>query len=760
MKVVLEKYWNKNASVADLISVSEATQLAAWTEQQSAGIASIGLDGTMYDQMLDTTTWLGVIPARFQALTGLDRYFAMARGAEGGITALDMSKYLDTNYHYMVPELEAGFVSNPDFSAVVDKVTRAQAALGVAAAVPILIGPLTFVSLARGAATSDVAAAVRTILPSYTALLQKLRQMNVPEVQIHEPYLTASAATGLETIASEAYAALAAAASAADPSPSISLSLVTFYDDLGANYPWVVQLPVASVTLDFLGVPGSSAENCSLALLKQHGFPSTKTLGAGVVDGRSVWADQAGQATALLSSIRSVLGASALPLSITSSCSLQHLPYNVALETSMEPGLKARLGFAVQKLKEIVTLAAASATAADTALVAAPVEVDMSVDASLFLRPETYAVRRDKQMQFHPYPTTTIGSFPQTAEVRRCRLQYKQGKITEASYREQITGHIAYAIGVQEGLGLDVLVHGESERSDMVEYFGQSLGGMLFTEHGWVQSYGSRYVRPPLIVSDIVYKGAITVREFKIAQSLTPRPVKGMLTGPVTILNWSFPRKDISRKAQAMQLGLAIRQEVAALEAAGCRIIQVDEPALREGLPLKAERWNSYLTWAVDSFRLAVGVAAPATQIVTHLCYSDFQDILPAIEGLDADVLTIENSRSDDAMVRALASAQYVRDIGPGVYDVHSPVVPTVEFMVSKMREFQATGILAGRPECLWVNPDCGLKTRAWSETIASLKNMVEAAAVVRREVQAATGTLPEPMVAEAASGEACACCV
>ncbi|MEW5304274.1 MAG: hypothetical protein WDW36_006896 [Sanguina aurantia] len=295
MKVVLEKYWNKNASVADLISVSEATQLAAWTEQQSAGIASIGLDGTMYDQMLDTTTWLGVIPARFQALTGLDRYFAMARGAEGGITALDMSKYLDTNYHYMVPELEAGFVSNPDFSAVVDKVTRAQAALGVAAAVPILIGPLTFVSLARGAATSDVAAAVRTILPSYTALLQKLRQMNVPEVQIHEPYLTASAATGLETIASEAYAALAAAASAADPSPSISLSLVTFYDDLGANYPWVVQLPVASVTLDFLGVPGSSAENCSLALLKQHGFPSTKTLGAGVVDGRSVWADQAGE---------------------------------------------------------------------------------------------------------------------------------------------------------------------------------------------------------------------------------------------------------------------------------------------------------------------------------------------------------------------------------------------------------------------------------------------------------------------------------
>lgn len=364
-------------------------------------------------------------------------------------------------------------------------------------------------------------------------------------------------------------------------------------------------------------------------------------------------------------------------------------------------------------------------------------ESTTTVPEAMYSRSESYEARRGKQPTFAPFPTTTIGSFPQTAAIRRARLQYKRGALSEERYRERIGAEIGYVIGVQEALGVDVLVHGEPERSDMVEYFGLKLDGYAFTEQGWVQSYGSRYVRPPIVAGDVSRAAPMTVHEYALAQALTERPVKGMLTGPVTMLNWSFPRKDIPRSAQAFQIALALRAEVADLEAAGCAIVQVDEPALREGLPLKGARWEAYLDWAVRAFRLSVAGAAPGTQIVTHLCYSSFEDILPAIDAMDADVLTIENSRSDNEMIKALASAGYARDVGPGVYDVHSPVVPTVEFLADKLRSFGSTGILGGDASRIWVNPDCGLKTRRWEEVLPAMRNMVEASRLVREEVRA-----------------------
>ncbi|KAL6745237.1 cobalamin-independent methionine synthase [Haematococcus lacustris] len=759
MKIALERYWKKQSTLQDMLAVQHSVEEESWKAQKSAGVALVGIDqGTLYDHVLDTTFLIGCIPDRFKGLSGYDAYFAMARGAQGAV-ALDMSKYFDTNYHFLVPELEEGWTPAPDFSHFLDRVQRCQATVGKESAVPILLGPVTYASLARSntAAAPDLDAVLAKLLPVYLELLQKLKELQVPEVQLHEPYLTTTKGAKLQAPTSAAYKQLAA--------QGVSINFVTYYDDLGEAYPWVVSLPVSAVSLDFLGVPGASAPNASLDLVRQHGFPAGKRLGAGVVDGRSVWRDT-GIGGALLAELRRLLPST--PLSVQPSVPLSHLPWDTALEQALDQGVTARLGFAVQKLGELVQLAKGVTNApADASPVDLssfrPKELTFEIPDNLYRRPEAYSVRRSKQISMPAFPTTTIGSFPQTADVRRLRLQYKQGRLSQAEYERGIASHIGFAIGMQEALGLDVLVHGEAERTDMVEYFGAGLTGMAFTEHGWVQSYGSRYVRPPLVVGDIAFNKPMTVWEYKVAQALTPRPVKGMLTGPVTILNWSFPRRDISRRAQALQLALALREEVAALEAAGCTVVQVDDPALREGLPLKAERWQGYLGWAVDAFRLTTAVAAPATQIVTHLCYSDFQDIMAAIDAMDADVLTIENSRSSDEMIRALAAAQYGRDIGPGVYDVHSPVVPTVEFMKEKIRSFVASGILGGAAGAtrVWVNPDCGLKTRGWDETIGSLRNMVQASAEVRAEL-AATGAVappaPSATVTAAKPGAGCGC--
>lgn len=436
-----------------------------------------------------------------------------------------------------------------------------------------------------------------------------------------------------------------------------------------------------------------------------------------------------------------------LPRPPQTSASLQHVPLDLNLETELPTAVKSRLAFAQQKLEEMVAVKEAV-----TGHAGAASDIDLStytgapamgltakaIPTEFFQRPAPFAVRRPQQPQFHAFPTTTIGSFPQTPTIRRARLQYKKGTISEVEYRERIAAEIGYSIGAQEALGLDVLVHGEAERTDMVEYFGMKLNGFCFTQHAWVQSYGSRYVRPPLIVGDVSRQGPMTVHEFELAQSMTSRAfVKGMLTGPTTIINWSFPRKDITRSEQAFQIGLALREEVADLEKAGCRIIQVDDPAIREGLPLKTDRQALYLEWSAAAFRLSCGVATPACQIVTHLCYSNFEEIMAAIDALDADVLTIENSRSDDEMVRALSAYGYSRDLGPGVYDVHSPLVPSVESMAAKARAYVAAGIDISK---VWLNPDCGLKTRRWEEVLPSLRNMVAAAKLVREEMGGGKG--------------------
>ncbi|GBF92667.1 hypothetical protein Rsub_05036 [Raphidocelis subcapitata] len=733
-KLALESFWKGKSSEAELLAAFRAVDAEAWGAQRAAGVSRVALDGTHYDQVLDMVAALGAAPARFKHLSGLDLYFAMARGAPGA-PALDMSKFFDSNYHFMVPELDEGFTPRPDFAPILDRLARGQATLGKDAAVPMLIGPVTFALLASTPLLPS--AVVARILPAYAELLAALAGAGAPEVQLHEPALATDRGAAARAEYEAAYRALSGA--------GCPINLVATYDDLGEAYPWAVRLPVASLTLDFCGVPGAAIPNATLALVEAHGWPAGKRLGVGCVDGRSVWADDEAACAALLARLRA---AGAADLAVTSSVSLQHLPWDITAETALPAKLAPRLAFAVQKLAAIARLASgAVAPASGASWGAAPVDSVQEIPRSMFDRAERFEERRAKQLQFPPFPTTSIGSFPQTAQVRRLRAQLKSGALDRPAYEALIDRQIALAVGIQEGLDVDVLVHGEAERTDMSEHFGMQLSGMVFTTNGWVQSYGSRYVRPPIIAGDVAFVAPMTVREFKVAQDLTSRPVKGMLTGPVTILNWSFPRKDLSRRAQAFQLALALRKEVAALEEAGCRIVQVDEPALREGLPLKSSKADSYLSWAVDAFRLCTTVAAPSTQVVTHLCYSDFGDIMQPIIDMDADVLTIENSRSGDAMVRALAAAGYTADLGPASASltaqdrapttphVHSPVVPDAAFLEAKLRSFLDTGILAGAPERLWVNPDCGLKTRAWEEVIPSLRNMVAAAHKLRAEV-------------------------
>jgi 5-methyltetrahydropteroyltriglutamate--homocysteine methyltransferase len=617
-----------------------------------------------------------------------------------------------------VPEIEDLTALKPDFADFLALVKRAQDKLGERA-VPIILGPLTLLQLSR--LHVPITVALDKLLPLYIQLLADLKAMEVPEVQLHEPVLVTASALELESLAQKAYAALAEA--------GIPLNLVTYFDDIDAAvFPWVLGLPVDVITLDF-------TRGDTLALLQRYGFPKDKTLAAGIVDGRSVWRVQPQGIERCLDALQGVSS-----LRVSASCSLQFVPYTVARETELPTPLRGVLAFAGEKLEELVRVGQGVLEDAEEAwanfYTFAPANPDVQAKVKAlsdvdFSRPMSYQERRPLQLQLPLLPTTTIGSFPQTREVRRLRARYRRDEITEAAYHAGVDAFIAYTIGVQEGLGLDVLVHGEFERSDMVEYFAQKMQGFAFTRHGWVQSFGSRYVRPPIIYADIVRPMPMTVRAFEVAQSFTQKPVKGMLTGPVTILNWSYPRVDISKREIAFQIALALREEIADLEAAGARVIQVDEPALREGLPLKPYRWDGYLDWAVDAFRLATGHAKSETQVHTHMCYSEFGDILEAIDSLDADVISIENARSDDATLRELARYGYAREVGPGVYDIHSPVIPSVDFIVAKLRMF----LKHLEPEQIWVNPDCGLKTRAWDEVISALRNLMDAVHIVREEL-------------------------
>ncbi|QIZ70657.1 5-methyltetrahydropteroyltriglutamate--homocysteine S-methyltransferase [Oxynema aestuarii] len=721
LKKALEAFWNDASDAESLLKTSRDIDVENWKTQLDGGIDCIGVgDRTLYDSVLDWTVRLGLIPPRFRGLQGLELYFAMARG-QTGIPALEMTKWFDTNYHYLVPEIKADAEPQANFSDFLEIVRQSRSLLGERA-VPIVLSPVTLLHLSRrkGKFEDDLA----KLLPLYVDLLEQLKDLGITQVQLHDPIGVKSGVPDLQTAMTETYSRLTEV--------GLRIHLVSYFDDLGENYGWVTQLPVAAIGLDF-------TRGRNLELLQTQGFPADKQLGVGMVDARNVWKIRPSSVRATLEAIRTVT----TNIYLHPSASLQFVPHDATQETKLPEPLRQVLSFARQKLEEVVLL---SADDPETALAQiqrqwqafeqfAPAtprvhERLRDLTVSDLERSLPYQQRRSHQPQLPAFPTTTIGSFPQTPEVRKLRLQLKRGEITQSEYEQRIDAEIAQCIELQEQVGLDVLVHGEFERTDMVEFFGQKLSGFAFTQHGWVQSYGSRCVRPPIIYGDITRTEPMTVREFEVARSLTSKIVKGMLTGPVTMLNWSFPRTDIPRREQAMQIALALRDEVADLEAAGAQIIQIDEPALREGLPLKSERWNEYLSWAVDAFRLAAAIAKPETQIHTHMCYCEFGDIIHQIERLDADVLSIENSRSNNETLFEITGAGYKHQVGNGIYDVHAPIVPSVEQMVQQLQ----TGVANLPTEQIWVNPDCGLKTRRWQEVIPALKNMVEAAKILREK--------------------------
>ncbi|MDB9394296.1 5-methyltetrahydropteroyltriglutamate--homocysteine S-methyltransferase [Microcystis aeruginosa] len=726
VKKVLEAFWSGKSDTETLLQTVREVEFANWKTQLEAGIDRIGIgDTTLYDHVLDWSVRLGLIPDRFRHLSGLDQYFAMARGKDG-IPALEMTKWFDTNYHYLVPEIAADVEPEANFADFLATVQRAKALLGEQA-VAIILSPVTLLGLSR--LEGDLATHLEKLLPLYSDLFAQLKALGITEVQLHEPILVTSSAAALREAIATTYSQLA--------EMGVPIHLVTYFDDLGVTYPWVMEMPVAGISLDF-------TRGRNLELLQQHGFPADKQLGVGIVDARNIWKVRPESVLSTLETLHSITP----NIRLHPSSSLQFVPYDAMRETKLPEPLRNVLSFAEQKLEEVVILAQTLAVDEPSDRLAvvqtqwqtfeqfSPVNSAVQerlrhLTVNHFEGAMPYEQRKKLQPALPLFPTTTIGSFPQTSEVRQLRVKLKRGEITQAEYEAAIDAEIAKCIQIQEEAGLDVLVHGEFERTDMVEFFGQQLSGFAFTEQGWVQSYGSRCVRPPIIYSDVARPQPMTVREFQVAQALTEKPVKGMLTGPITILNWSFPRSDISRQEQAFQIALALREEVADLEAAGAQVIQVDEPALREGLPLKLERWNQYLSWAVDAFRLATAIAQPHTQVHTHMCYCEFGDIIKDIERLDADVISIENSRSNNRTLQEVTEAGYSHQIGNGVYDIHSPVVPTTEQLVQQLQ----AGILNLPLRQIWVNPDCGLKTRRWEEVIPSLKNMVEATHRLRQEI-------------------------
>jgi 5-methyltetrahydropteroyltriglutamate--homocysteine methyltransferase len=726
LKKALEAFWSGKIDAESLLHTVQEVEETNWKVQNAIDIDYIGVgDSTLYDHVLDWAFRFGLIAERFQQFNGLERYFAMARGKEG-IPALEMTKWFDTNYHYLVPEISSETLP-ADFNDFLERVRRAQKILGKRA-IPIVLGPCTLLRLSR--LEVPVSEVLAKLLPLYTQLLTELKNLGVEEVQMHEPSLVLGDANSWKEHFQSVYNSLTKV--------GLPLHLVTYFDDLGETYPWVKELPVAAISLDF-------TRGRNLEFIKNHGFPEDKRLGIGIVDARNIWLIRPKQVIPVLNEIVERLPKTSLH--IQPSASLQFVPYDATRETNLPEQLRQVLSFAEQKLQEIVFLARTIA-GEDTKAKRDLIEVSWegfqfinianqevqnklkSLKAQDFERSLSYFQRQSVQIPLPPFPTTTIGSFPQTSEVRQLRVRYKRGELSREEYQAAVNAQIAECIKMQEEIGLDVLVHGEFERTDMVEYFGQQLQGFSFTEHGWVQSYGSRCVRPPIIYTDVVRTEPMTLNEFIYAQSLTQKPVKGMLTGPVTMINWSYPRTDISRQEQAFQIALALREEVADLEAQGAKVIQVDEPALREGLPLKPERWHEYLSWAVDAFRLATAVVQSQTQIHTHMCYSEFGDIIADIDRLDADVLSIENSRSDNKTLREVTEGGYQRQVGNGVYDVHTPAIPSTEQILQQLR----TGIANLPVEQIWVNPDCGLKTRRWEEVIPALKHMVEATKKLREE--------------------------
>ncbi|MBO9620864.1 MAG: 5-methyltetrahydropteroyltriglutamate--homocysteine S-methyltransferase [Niabella sp.] len=756
LKKACEQYWQRRIDGRQLEQTARAIRNNNWQLQKDAGIDLIPVnDFSFYDQVLDTCLMTGAIPERYhplmerEHLNDLDLLFAMARGYQQNgydLTAMEMTKWFDTNYHYIVPE----FKKDQQFSlfspAIIHQFTEAKKA-GFTAK-PVLIGPVTFLLSGKekeaGFHRIDL---LKKLLPVYIEVLEKLDACGAFYVQMDEPCLA------LDLSEQEQQALVTAYTTLQNRVPNIKIILTNYFDCFGKNLETALRLPVHTLHLDLVRCPSQLDD------ILATGFVAGRThLSLGIVDGRNIWKNNFQQSLALIEKAQQKIGANRIWLA--PSCSLLHVPCDLDLEkdeTVLTPEIKQWLAFAKQKLWEVATLKQLAANPGDPAAkngyeenqrciqtrntsslihneaVKSRVAAIKDADAQ---RASAFTVRKKKQqdlLQLPFFPTTTIGSFPQTKEVRAWRAQWKQQQLTGTDYTERLREETKKVIAWQEAIGLDVLVHGEFERNDMVEYFGEQLNGFVFTQNGWVQSYGSRCVKPPVIYGDVSRPQAMTVAWSKYAQSLTQKWVKGMLTGPVTILQWSFVRDDQPRSVTCNQIALAIRDEVCDLENAGIRIIQIDEPAIREGLPLRKELQKAYLGWAVTAFRIAASGVRDETQIHTHMCYSEFNDIISSVADMDADVITIETARSQMELLNAFASFEYPNDIGPGVYDIHSPRIPSKEEMIALI-EKALKFIPAGQ---LWVNPDCGLKTRGWEETREALIEMTKAAAALRQKAAA-----------------------
>lgn len=742
LKFALERYWRGEINAEALEKAGKTLRLQHWTIQSGLDWLPVG-DFSFYDHVLDTSQMLGNLPARVDKNADkLTQYFQASRGQAGSsccdhqIAAAEMTKWFDTNYHYLVPEFSADTAFSAHPERLIAQVTEARSASYNVK--PVLIGPVSYLWLGKSKDHTDKLALLENLLAVYAEILQELAKQDIEWVQIDEPILVTELTPEWQQALQKAYFSLA--------KTGVKLLLTTYFGQLQQNLQLACELPTAGLHID--------AINAADEIIRVVDWlPSHKILSVGIINGRNIWKTDLNQALDLLEPVHKRLGER---LWLAPSCSLLHVPIDLHSEQNLDDDIRDWLAFAVQKLDELQVLA--HALNAGRSSVASQLDENTqailrrqhstrvhntavkqrceSIRPELSKRQSVYAKRaaiQQADLQLPDFPTTTIGSFPQTNSIRQARKQYRLGQLERAEYQQQMQAEIRFAIHKQLELDLDVLVHGEAERNDMVEYFGQQLQGFAFTDNGWVQSYGSRCVKPPIIFGDVSRPSPMTVEWTQYAQSLTDKPVKGMLTGPVTILNWSFVRDDQPRSKTCKQISLAIRDEVMDLERAGVKIIQIDEAALREGLPLRQSQWQAYLDWAIESFRITANGVSDKTQIHTHMCYSEFNDIIEAIAAMDADVITIETSRSQMELLDVFRDFEYPNAIGPGVYDIHSPNIPSEQSMVALLK------LAAQRinQQKLWVNPDCGLKTRRWEEVEPALKAMVSAARSLRAQLAA-----------------------
>lgn len=714
LKFTLEAYWAGNSDFEAVKTVAKTLRERHWNYQKERHVDFISCnDFSLYDTMLDTAVMLGAIPPRFQGIEDkTERYFAMARGDEQR-SAMEMTKWFNTNYHYIVPEIHAHMAFKVDISKIADEYIEAKAQ-GFNPKIN-LIGPLTFLALSNTVDGSDIFSLFDDVLEAYEKVLQAIASLGEDiVVQFDEPLLAKSLEPKFLSLLKIAYRTLGGI------SKNLKIAVITYFDRANEAVVVLGNCPIWAIGLDFV----YGEENLEALL-----HVNDKMLIAGVIDGRNVWKNNAYKTYDLLEKISEKVDAKRIILS--TSCSLLHVPFSTHFEEKMAPEVKSRLSFALEKLEELEQINTLWEAKTKPETNACTQKEMPRKSAGIYYARSPYATRfvlQQKALNLPLFPTTTIGSFPQTKETRAVRNAYKKGEITREAYETSLKESIKECVEFQEELGLDVLVHGEFERNDMVEYFGELLEGFAFSQNGWVQSYGSRCVKPPLLYGNVKRKQPLSVDWIVYAQSLSNKPMKGMLTGPVTILNWSFVRDDIPKSEVAYEVATAIAEEVDELQRHDIKIIQVDEAAFKEGYPLREEKIKAYEKWAVESFKASVGTAWDQTQIHTHMCYSNFNDIIDTIERMDADVITIETSRSGNKLLKVFQKANYRAQIGPGVYDIHSPRVPSVEEMSEQIKAF----LQVLPKEQLWINPDCGLKTRGWSETKAALTNMIKAVHLAR----------------------------